>query len=201
MNCEVKSAVYVNTKNGSETEFNFFVNLSARNKIRFVNTVVDTLVDTTNKIYNGIIRDIIFNFGIIEIFTDIDVSDILESADTITAIEDFLSETNVIDIVTANVEAGLIESLRIAVDENIQYKTGVNPNSVSSTITALLNKFGRMLDGVNVNDLVDFAQKINDISGTLTADSIVEAYSHSSAFERAIADNTENNNKVIKIKK
>lgn len=189
MNIEVKSATYTQVKDGQESqiEFNFATDLTARNKVVFVNSVVDTIVDDTNKRYNGIIKDLIFDFTIVDRFTDIDVTEIRDSADTITAIENFLAETNIVDIVTANVSTQLMESLRIAVDENIQYKTGVNPNNISTAVSNLLGKFEKMIEGVDVTELVDFADKVGGISDNVTVDKIVDAYSRSEAFKK-VAD-------------
>lgn len=186
MNIERKIATYTQVKDGQESqiEFNFVTDLTARNKLMFVNSVVDTIIDDTNKRYNGIIKDLIFNFTIIDMFTNIDVMEIRDSADTITAIEEFLAETNIVDIVTANVSTQLIESLRIAVDENIQYKTGINPNNVSAVVSVLLGKFEKMIEGVDVTELVDFASKVGGISDNITVDKIVDAYSHSEAFKK-----------------
>lgn len=188
MNIEVKSAVYNRVNDGNEIQipFNYFTNLSAKNKIKFVNTVVDTLVDSDTLRYNGIVKDLIFEFTIIDVFTDVDVDEIRESVDVITAIEDFLYETNIIDIVVANVDTQLMESLRIAVDENIQYRTGVNPNSISSVISGMLGKFEKMLKDVNVNELVDFAKKINGISDDINMDKIIKTYGDSNSFQRIV---------------
>lgn len=189
MNIERKIATYTQVKDGQESqiEFNFATDLTARNKVVFVNSVVDTIVDDTNKRYNGIIKDLIFDFTIVDRFTDIDVTEIRDSADTITAIENFLAETNIVDIVTANVSTQLMESLRIAVDENIQYKTGVNPNNISTAVSNLLGKFEKMIEGVDVTELVDFADKVGGISDNVTVDKIVDAYSRSEAFKK-VAD-------------
>ena len=46
---------------GEETfNFDFYTELSAANKLRFVNTVVGLLVDDEN--YDSIIRDLIFDY-------------------------------------------------------------------------------------------------------------------------------------------
>lgn len=189
MDIGVKSATYTQIKDGKENqfEFDFATNLKATSKMMFVNSVVDTIVDETNKRYNGIIKDLIFDFTIIDMFTNIDVSDIRDSADSVSAIENFLAETNIVEIVTANVSTQLMESLRIAVDENIQYKTGVNPNNVSSAISNLLEKFEKTIEGVDVSELVDFANKVGGISDNVTVDKIVDAYSRSEAFKK-VAD-------------
>ena len=206
MNIKVKSATYTQVKDGNETQvaFNFFLDLTAKNKMRFVNTVIDTIIDADKKRYNGIIKDLIFDFTIIEVFTDVDTTDIHESTDVISTIEDFIAETNIVDIVTTNISTELMESLRIAIDENIQYKTGVNPNNTSSAVSNLFGRFEKMLDNVDVNELVDFANKVGGISDNLSVDKIIDAYSHSAAFQKiadGIAKRDEHIAKVVSIAK
>ena len=107
----VRTGVY--TYNGEEVSFNFYTSISAYDEVRFVNTVTNTLVDDS---YISVIRNLIFDFEIIDIFTDIDISNIKD----INAIEQFLEETNIVEIVKANVDSDVVEELNRAVDENIE---------------------------------------------------------------------------------
>lgn len=188
MDIMVKTGTYTQVQNGEERQitFNYFTDLTARKKMNFVNTVVDTIV--TDNRYNGIVKDLVFDFVIIDVFTDVDVSEIRDSADTISAMEDFIASTNIVDIVTANVKSGVIDSLRIAVDENVQYKTGVNPNSITTALSRLLNKFEEKVEGIDMESMMNFAQVVGGVSGELTPNKILEAYANTDMFKKNQTD-------------
>lgn len=197
MEIMVKTGTYTQVQNGEEIQvaFNYFTDLTAIKKIHFVNTVVDTIVADNR--YNGIIKDLIFDFVVIDVFTDVDVSEIRDSADTISAMEDFVMSTNIIEIVTANVKSGLIDSLRIAVDENIQYKTGVNPNSITTALSRILNKFEEKIEGIDMESMMNFAQIVGGVSGELTPNKILEAYANTDMFKKNQADRAAARNEHI----
>ena len=182
MNIEVKTGVYTQIKDGVENniEFHFTLNLSAKNKMKFVNSVTDLLV--TNN-YNGIIKDMIFDYEIIDIFTDVDITEIREAADAITAIENLLDTTNIVDIVVANVDTKLIDSLRQAVDENIEYKTGIKQNTLNTSLFHLINTIEKKIEGIDIDGMMNFASAISGISGELTPEKILEAYSNTDMFK------------------
>ena len=94
--------------NNESHNFNFVTSLSASEKISFINSVVDTIVDDN---YYTIIRDIVFDFSVIRTFTDIDTTFVKNSDNMIDTIEEFLNETNIVDVVKANMEIGLLEEL------------------------------------------------------------------------------------------
>ena len=62
----------VYTHNDVDYNFNFATDISAYNKLVFVNSVVETIVSDDN--YNSIVRDLIFDFNIVKVFTDVDTS-------------------------------------------------------------------------------------------------------------------------------
>lgn len=187
MNIEVKTGVYTQIKDGVENniEFHFTLNLSAKNKMKFVNSVTDLLV--TNN-YNGIIKDMIFDYEIIDIFTDVDITEIREAADAITAIEDLLDTTNIVDIVVANVDTKLIDSLRQAVDENIEYKTGIKQNTLNTSLSHLINAIEKKIEGIDIDGMMNFASAISGISGELTPEKILEVYSNTDMFKNNRAE-------------
>ena len=95
MKNEMENGVY--TKGEETFEFSFLTDLSASKKMDFVNSVVGYVV--TNSDYNFVIKDIIFDFEIIHKFTNYNISDIKEADDTLGAIEELLSTTNIVEIV------------------------------------------------------------------------------------------------------
>ena len=180
MNRIVKTGVY--TKNGEEYNFNFYTSLRARDKLKFVNFVVNTLIDDNH--YNSIIKPLIFNFAIIEIFTDIDTSDIQDSNDSISLIEELLDETNIVEIVKANVDKDLINELNNAVNLNIEYRTGIHRNSLSESLSRLLDTLENKVSEIDTSSMFDMAQVISNMSGELTVDKMLEAYVKSDVFKQ-----------------
>ena len=179
MNRNIKMGVY--TRNGEEVSFNFYTSLSAYNKMRFVNNVTNLVVGDN---YNSVIKDMIFNFMIIEVFTDVDTTDINNSDDAINMIEQFLDETNIVDIVKENIQPGLISELKKAVDDNIEYRTGVHKNPVADSISNLLNTIERKLDGIDTESMIEASKVFSGMTGELTAENMLNAYENSDMFKR-----------------
>lgn len=166
-----KTGVY--TRNNEEISFDFDISLRAIDKVKFVKFVTDSLVDED---YNYILKDMIFDFGIIYIFTNVNVEHYLNSIDMI---EDLLNETNIVKIVKANAEIGLIEELHQAVDYNIEYKTGIHRNVIEESLASLLDTVDQKISNIDTDSMMEMAQVMSGISGELTADKILEAYSKS----------------------
>lgn len=193
MNENVKSGIY--TYNDIDTTFNFRTSLSAYDKVKFVNSVTNLLVGDN---YNYVIKNIVFAFYIIDIFTDIDTTDITDSSDVVNAIEDFVYNTNIVDIVMENAEAGLIDDLRKAVDINIEYRTGIHLNPISDSISSLLNTIEKKFDEIDINSLMGFAQSISGISGELTADKMLDAFAKTDIYKKNWSASDSDDDKNVK---
>lgn len=184
-----KMGVY--TRNGFEFPFYFRTSLRAIDKMRFVDAVTNLVVGDN---YNSVIRDMIFNFNIINIFTDVDISDITdpENDDAINMIEDLLDETNIVEIVMANAQTGLIAELNKAVDDNIAYRTGIHKNPLTESLSNLVNTIERKLDGIDTDAMMKAAQIFSGMTGELTPERMLDAYANSDMFklnrEQMIAD-------------
>lgn len=176
MNEDMKFGVYVH--NDVEINFNFKTSLNARNKIKFVNSVTETLVDDN---YNYIVKDMIFDFAIVEFFTDIDTSFVDD--DPINMIDDFLYNSNIVNIVKENAEAGLIDDLRRAVDYNIEYRTGIHRNMIEESLSSLINTFEMKVADIDFEEIMEMSQMLSGMSGELTADKILDAYAKSDMYK------------------
>lgn len=192
MNFEVKTGTY-NFK-GTEMSFNYYTDLSAVEKMRFVNSVTDIIVGDN---YNSIIKDLIFDFEVIDIFTDIDLSEIRDSSDNISLIEEFVKETLVVDIVKANSKDFIIQELKQAVDDNIEYKTGVHSNSFTTSLSHLLNVVESKIVGIDTDSMIKIAKEVSNISGEFTADKVLEAYSKTDMFKNKQLDISEKSKRNI----
>ena len=189
MNIEIKAGVY--TRNGEDVPFNFYTSLSAYNKVRFVDSVVSAIV--TDDGYNYVIKDMLFDFWVVNFFTDVDVSKIAEAENNIDVIEDFFDENNIVDIVKINIVPGIIDELEKAVEFNIEYKTGIHINPISSSLSSLLDTIEGKVENIDFDSMMDIAEAMSGISGELTADKMLDAYAKTDIFkknwENAAADN------------
>lgn len=186
----IKTGTYI--YNDETHNFKFATDLSAYRKMMFVNYVVNSLVDDYR--YDSIVRDIIFDFGIISIFTDIDTSFINVKDDDgnyinpIIFIEPFLEETNIVEIVKANIEDGLINELNNAVNKSIEYRTGIHPNPLNEVLASLLSTFERKINEVDLDSMMDMAQKFVGMTDELTPESIMNAYINSDVHKKNLEE-------------
>lgn len=187
---EMKNGVF--TYNDKSYNFNFNTSLSAYDKQVFVKTVVGNLVSDDG--YDVVIKDLIFDFVIIEMFTNIDTSFINMKDDDgddvaqIILVEHFLEETDVADIVKANMEVGLLDELNHAVDLNIQYLTGIHPNPLNEAIANLVSALEKKVNGVDLDSMMDMAQKFADMTEDFTIENAINAYMNSDIHQKNLAE-------------
>ena len=175
----IKLGVY--NLNGEDFTFNFKTSLSAIEKVYFVNSVTESLIDDN---YNYVLKNLIFDFYIVDVFCiDFDMSDIFKSESLIENIENLLDETNIVDIIKANVDADVISELRDAVDLNIEYRTGIHRNPIAESLSDLFNTIERKIEGVDLDAITSFAQDMRGISGELTMEKMLEAYANTSMYK------------------
>lgn len=173
-------------------DFNFATSLSVYEKQAFVRTVVNSLI--SDKSYDAVLRDLIFDFVLIDTFTNIDTSFINmkdEDGDDISPIiliEHFLTETNVVDVIKANMEEGLLDELNHAVDLNIQYLTGIHPNPLNEALSSLVATLEKKVNELDMGGMMDMAQKLAPIAGDFTVDKVVNAYMNSDIHKKNLED-------------
>ncbi len=177
----VKTGAY--TYKNESVPFNFYTELRAVDKIKFINAVCDTLIDTN---YYSVIRDLVFDFQIVNVFTDVVVPELQDSPSPISIIEEFLDDTNIVEIVKANVDKKLIAELEKAVDENIEYRTGIHKNTLEDALTSLLHTVEQKINDVDTEGMMEMAMKLNSISDELTPERILQAYSGTDMFKNRI---------------
>lgn len=198
-NINSKMGTYIrSTINGDETfNFKFYINLSSADKLKFVNSVVDLLVDEEH--YNSVIRDIIFNFYVIDIMTDIDTSDFKKSSNFIDDVEEFLISTNIVEIVEANAFPTLFDNLNKAVDKSIEYRTGIHPNPLNEAIASLLSTLEKKINEVDLNSMMGMASKLAGMTDEFTLDNLVNAYMNSDTHKNNLVEIEEFKNKKTEI--
>lgn len=195
---DVMTGTYI--KGNENFNFTFTTDLSAFSKMTFVNSVTDTLVDEN---YNSIVRDLIFDFYIIEAFTNVDISFVYdegnEVVNPIIVIEEFLDETNIVDIVKANIKEGLIEELNNAIDANIEYRTGIHRNALNDALAGLINTLEKKLEGFDMGNAMEMVEAFSGLTGDFTPENIVDAYMKTNIAKQNIEELNESKEKMANI--
>lgn len=174
MMIEKKNGVY--TYNNETFNFDFTTGLTLSKKVTFVNSIVNTVVSDN---YNSLIRDMMFDHMIIQMFTNVGNFYFKNTDDTISAIEQFLEETNIVDIVKANMNFGLIDELNTAVDKAIEYRTGIHPSPIADSISSLMSTIEKKVNEVDLTSMMEMAQKFANMTGEFTPESVMNAYMNS----------------------
>lgn len=180
---ETKNGVY--THNDKSYNFDFATNLTMSEKVVFVNSVVDTVVGDN---YNSMVRDMMFDHMIVQLFTNVGNFYFKGADNEINAIEQFLEETYIVDIVKANMEDGLLDELNKAVDKAIEYRTGIHTNPLSEALASLVSTIEKKINEVDLTSMMDMAQKFASMTGKLTPESIMNAYMNSDLHQGNLAE-------------
>lgn len=178
-----KTGVYF--YNDESFDFGFVTSLSASEKISFINSIVDTVVSNN---YYTVIRDMLFDFAIIRTFTDIDTSFVKNSDSMIDTIEQFLDETNIVEIVKANMEFGLFDELNNAVDKAIEFRTGIHPSPLNDALASLLSTLEKKVNEIDLGSAMSMAQKFASMTEELNMDNVVAAYMDSDTHKNNLVE-------------
>lgn len=191
----IKTGTYINYNNNETYNFNFATDLTAYRKMMFVNYVVNSIVDDDR--YDSIVRDLIFDFGLVSICTDIDTSFVNQRDDEgnpinpIIFIEKFLDETNVVEIVKENMEIGVIEQLDKAVIDSISYRTGIHPNPLNDALASLLSALENKVNEFDMGSMMEMAQKFAGMTDEFNVDTVVNAYMNSDIHKKNLEEISE----------
>lgn len=183
---------------GDETYgFNFGTDLSIADKQKFVNSVVGLLVD--DKHYNSVIRNLITDYFTIKFFTDIDTTELEESSFFVNDVEEFLEETNIVDIVKVNALPTLFDELNGAIDKSIEYLTGIHPNPLGEALASLINTLEKKVNEFDMGSMMDMAQKFAGMTGDFTIDNVVNAYMNSDLHKKNLEEIAESKAEKAKV--
>lgn len=170
----VNSEYYDFTKQES-VAFNYVKNPNRSELQEYVDAVVNVLVADGH--YHPLMRNIVADFLLIYIFSDIDVHDILESNDA--AMEEYVNSNTIAAVIKDGFGTDLTNEIMEAIDDGIAYKVGFYKNPVSVEFAKLINKINNFATQINVDDMEKFIKNVNSIEDNLTADKIVNAYATS----------------------
>lgn len=191
---ETRIGAYTDKTTGDTHKINIYTNLSLKNRVNFVNSTVLSLLNEARvrgmeervRIYSSVIKDEVFDYMLIKYFTDYDCADIDNSDNIVSDIEELLTNTNIVDIVKANAEDGIIEKLGKSVSDNITYNTGIKPDILSEALVGLINKISERVDAIDIQSVMEMANKINGMNTEDMPERIAHAYYDSELYKRDV---------------
>ena len=176
---EIKTGLYKNNEGDFKFEFN--VSPSYAKRSEFVNSVVDYIVENN---YNYILKDLIFDYMLIKVFTNVNTDYIANRelfVDEVEAIEELVSNTNIVKIIKNNIDFDVLMNLEDAVDKGIEYKTGIHSNPVLDSLANLISSIDDKVNEFNFNsdEMMEIANILMNVKEEFTADKLIEAYARS----------------------
>ena len=89
----------------------------------------------------------------------------------------------VIDTVKANAVDGVLDELRNAIDLNIEYRTGIHINPISSSLANLIDTLNNKFSGFDLDKMMEIAEPMSKIAGELTPEKMLDAYAKTNIFK------------------
>lgn len=166
--------------NGEEIEFNYYTSPSMSKKLSFVKSVVDTVCG--DDYYYPMIKDMTFDFCLIEFFSDIVVAD--NNEDTIDYVEEFLANNNAATVMKLGMDFDVVQELYENVDKMIEYKTGIHPSPIADAISKVLDTLEQKFAGIDVDAMTGMANVFGKLQGDITPEKMLEAYAKSDIFKK-----------------
>lgn len=178
--------------NGKEYDYSIYTNVDEVKKQAFVNTVVKMIV--TDEGYQMFLREKIFYFQLISVFTDIFTNSQLEIRERgfiLQEVFDFIDNTSVIKTILDNLDTNVFDELIEAVNISIEYKTGIHRNPITEGLGHLIETVEKKFEKIDVDSLIGFANAVKDIPDELTAKKIIEAYASVNSFKTLVSETSE----------
>lgn len=189
------------TYNNEEVEYHYSPTMTYSEQVSFVKSV-SNMVLFNDGTYIPLLKDIMFNFFLINDFTDIDISMFNnEFGDfDIDKFADFDNNTGLSNSIKTNIDTTLLYNLIDSVDSCIAYKTGISKDNIGMAVVELINTLKKKIDtfGNNIDSdtVLKFMQNFNE-SG-LNANEIAKVYFNSNEFKHGIAEVVDEKNATIK---
>lgn len=181
-----------------EVQFVYRTDMPIGLKIAFIDSVVDVVVG--DGYYYPLLKDMIFDFQLVNVMTDIevDIDADMTNAQQLDAIEKFLDECNIAEVMRSNIDIELLVELLDGVDKLIEYKTGIHPSPITDGIASILGVAEAKLREFDMNSVNDMVSVLSKLNGDVTPEKMLEAYVNSDTFKRMaddVADTKRNRSK------
>lgn len=194
-NIEVYEGTYYDNRLERTVDFEYTTELTAQQKVNFVNNVLEVIF--SNDYCYSIIKDEIIDVMLVDTFTNILKTD--EDFDyKLNAIDDFLNNTNVVNIIRENINPHLYEELVNAIDENISYKTGIDRNGISTALSSLLKTIEETVSAFDVDELTNALKEFGGLTDNLSEEKIMELYTKTDAYKKNYEETISAKNEEIR---
>lgn len=188
------------TYNGETKEYHYSPTATYMEQVAFVNGVTSTVI--TDSGYMPLLKDVVFNLRLVQMFTDIDMSQFNDDDGlNLDMFAKFDEETGMSEYLKLDLfDSGLTNALIKSVDDNIAYKTGIRRDGITESIVDLINTVKDRLatwgEGLTAEDALDFIDKFKQ-SG-INGENIVKTYLDSDNYKKNVLDVVDSKNADIK---
>lgn len=190
-----KKGKYYDNKLEKEIDFEYCVELTIQEKVDFINNVLQVLFQ--NDYYYSILKQNIFDFMLINFFTKI-ISDEEEFVMTLSNIDDFLHNTNVLDTLYNEIDTNLLKELYDTININIEYKTGIHEDEVSIAFSSLLNSIEEKVNEFDIKGLAKTLKKFGDVTDGMKPEKIMDLYTKTDTYKKNYKKTISSKNKQIR---
>lgn len=194
MTNEIFTAKFVNPFTGKEHEYSYWTDISTTQKALFAQFVVGAIV--TDDFYNGLLKDMIVKRTIIALFTDVpigskedeDFTDDMIDVGTIEKSEIFVEQSGIVETVMEHMKPGVMAPILKSIDDNIEYKTGIQQHGFEKSVTELVEKLTEKVSAMDVDSLNTVLGKVASMQGDFTPENVLNAYMGTDMFKQNVAE-------------
>lgn len=167
-------------------------------KVAFIDSVVDVVAG--DDYYYPILKDLIFDFQLVNVLTDIevDIDDGLNIMQQLNAVEEFMNGCDIADVLKINLDIDMLMELYDGVNRAIEYKTGIHPSPIADGIASILKVAEDKMRGFDMDSVSDLAGVFSKLQGDITPEKMLEAYANSDVFKKTAKDAVEKQEKRSK---
>lgn len=133
--------------------------LTTFEKLQFINNTVSWVVGED---YRPILKRFAYRYNLC-LLSDVDFNQFVsadENGSNVAELIEFIDNTDLPDIIEAELDMAVVDELKENIDLDIEYRTGIHRDSISSAISDLINKFSKKMDEVLTPDTLDALTKI-----------------------------------------
>ena len=158
--------------------------LTTFEKLQFINNTVSWVVGED---YRPILKRFAYRYNLC-LLSDVDFNQFVsadENGNNIAELIEFIDSTDLPDIIENSLDIAVVDELKENINLDIEYRTGIHSDSISSAISDLINTLSKKMDELLTPDTLDALTKIASMD-TVEPKAVVDAF----------IDNTEHHEQI-----